>query len=144
MAIDRGAVLDALATRVAALPGMSAGSVVVGVPKSLDKRLSAFVALGGEETVDKTTGNQIQRRARYVVTFGYRVGGADQGAAEGAMADAEDALIAAVYTDRTLGGVCDDARVVGSPDDIVYRALVAQEFRLHAVVVEAIQRQTFG
>jgi hypothetical protein len=129
MALDTGAALAALVALVGALPGLSAGAVVVGIPKALDKRLSAFVALGGGEPFDKTTGGQIERRPRFLVTFGYRVGG-DPGPAEAALADAVDALVAAIYADRTLGGACDSARIVGVPDDIVYRALVAQEFRL--------------
>jgi hypothetical protein len=113
-----------------------------GVPESLSHAQAAYVALGGQDLTEKTTG-QFQRQARYLVVFTSRVKGNEQ-SAERWIAGVIDTLIAVWKADRTLGGTCTSSRLDLTPADTpLYAAFAGQEHRLWPLMVIADQRDTF-
>jgi hypothetical protein len=135
---NTGAVLDAL---VALCTAAGAQTVYRGAPESLTSALSAFVTVAGAEYTDKTTGNNIQRRQRYTVVFGYRVKGQEQ-TAEATLATVADAFTRLFYHDRTLGDLVNDGALDGSiADTPLYQTFAGMEYRLWPLTVSVTQTE---
>lgn len=140
MAFNAKEVLTKLKTIVSGLTGVQA--VYVGVPLSLSHKVCAYITLGGQRPFDKAGGLR-QREQRYRITFAYRVAGAEA-TAEGTIADLLDALEAALYVDRTLGGTVQSLEAdFSAADDPQYADFAAQEFRRYPVVVTVKQSRNY-
>ncbi len=140
MTFDSAAVLTQLKTVVSGLAGLQA--VYVGVPQSLGERVSAYITLGGQRPSDKAGGLR-QRPMNYRIVFAYRVGG-DVESAELAVAALVDALEAALYADRSLGGTVESLEAdFSAADEPRYVAVAGMEFREYPVVVTVKQSRTY-
>ena len=132
-----------LAQLVTILDGIAAiQQVYTGAPESIGPRLSAYVTAGSQVIADKVT-RVLQREARYFIGLAYAVEG-NEGTAETALAAALDALITAVYADRTLAGTVYDARLdFALADTPEYQVFAGMETRVFPVVVITTQRQNY-
>lgn len=134
------ALLDAIVAVVQGLSGMQ-GTVSTGVPESLPTRVSAFVTVGDLTPRRKAT-QLLQREARFRVTLGYRVRGAEA-TAERDLAALVDRFTTALYADPTLGGVATRADLdLAAADSPEYAPIAGQEYRLYPMTVMAAQQQT--
>jgi hypothetical protein len=140
---DSAGVLSALAAMLGGLDGMQ--QVYIGAPESLSKRVSAYVAVGGntQPISDRITGVLSDERA-WFVGFGYRVADAERDA-ELALAAFVDAFARAFYANRTLGGLIQsnprlDFSLTRDPR---YEVRAGQEFRVLPVLVIGTQRETY-
>lgn len=141
MNLNTVAPFEYIVAMVDAIPNLT--KVYRGVPASIDMGSVAYVALLGQAVPERAQG-VLRRRARYMVTFAYKVAGAED-VAEARLAGHADALIVAYYADRTLGGTCDSSEIdLSIPDAPDYRALAGQEYRMFPIVITAIQDHTIG
>jgi hypothetical protein len=131
-----GAMLQAVATMVAGLAGLQQN--YIGVPEALDAQVTAYVTLG--DFTPRPQATQVARReAHIMVTFAYRVAGAEQ-TAEFMIADLVDELTAAVYADRSLGGTSQTAEMDMSMNmSPAYMAVAGSEFRRYVVLIKGLQ-----
>lgn len=139
MAFDTGAVLSRIVTL---LTNAGVQQVYTGAPESLSKRVSAYVAVVGQQVSDKPAG-VLRREARYFVGLGYRVSGAEA-TAETDLATFLDAFLTAFYADREtrLNGTCTNCWLdLSLADDPQYQVTAGQEFRLYPFIVIAVQQQ---
>jgi len=133
-------VATALKTLAENINGVHAATI--GVPETISNRVHAIITAAGQDIGEKTTGT-LSRGARYMVNFAYRLDGAET-TAEEALMDIIDLFQAALFADRTLGGVCTDIRVdVTLPDAPDYQTRAGKEFREFPVMVTAMQRGAF-
>lgn len=144
MAYNALAVANALKTMVAALSGMSAAQVQLGVPLTSGPRLCASVTLGSQPLVRKATG-LVQRSSRFMVTFYYRIdqnaAGSEAAAAETTLMQVVDAFLVALHTDPTIGATCNGNEVdTGLADSPEYMARGNLEYREYPVIVTARQQ----
>ena len=140
MAFNTKAVLTKLQTIVNGLSGVQA--TYIGVPQSIGERVCAYITLGGQRTVDKAAGLR-QREMQYRIVLVYRVGG-DVESAEETIADLLDALEAALYADRTLGGTVESLEAdFSAASDPRYVATAGLEFREYPIVVIVKQSRTY-
>lgn len=140
MAFNTKTVLAKLETIVRGLSGVQA--TYIGVPQSIGERVCAYITLGGQRPFDKAAGLR-QREMQYRVVFSYRVGG-DAQSAEESIADLLDALEAALYTDRALGGTVESLEADFSmASDPRYVATAGMEFREYPVVITVKQSRTY-
>lgn len=148
--MDTPAILAAVQALVQALTGIQ--HVQVGVPDTLPFQVSAYVTCGGQRTEHRTTGTT-RTTARFVVTFGYDVSGAEEGA-ETTLAGLLDALRLAVYGHKTLAaynqtapgtalvkGTDLDLSGADSPD---YAAVAGAEARLYPCVLTVYADESFN
>jgi hypothetical protein len=140
MAFDSAQVLQAIKALAESIPAV--GSVSIGQPENLPRRVTAWVELGPQPVVDRTTGGLMQRDGEYLLVIAYRVKGAEANA-ELDLAATLDELTRAFYADRTLGGVGTngslDFGLAGTGD---YQPIVGQEWRIYPVLVRISQRDT--
>jgi hypothetical protein len=131
-----GAMLQYVATLVGGLAGMQA--TYIGVPESISSRVSAYVTLG--DLTPRPFATQVaQREPQVMVTFAYRVAGAEQ-SAELTIADMVDELTAAIYADRSLGGTSQNAVLSMSMNsNPAYMAVAGAEFRAYYVLITGLQ-----
>lgn len=140
MAFNTKSPLGALVTLVTGLVGVQA--VYKGVPESISHRVSAYVTLGGQRPYDKAAGLR-GREMSYRISFVYRVAGAEA-TAEDAVADLIDALEAALYADRTLGGTVESLEAsFSAADEPRYVPVAGQEFREYPVLVAVKQTRNY-
>lgn len=141
--LNTAAALAALVALVQGLDGMQ-GTVYQGVPESFAAGVSAYVAIGDLSVADKTTGGgrahpHLKVEQDFLVVFGYRVRGSEM-TAEGQVADFKDKLVRALFADRTLGEIVDEASLVsglaGTPQ---YLAFAGSETRLYPLTVRVCQ-----
>lgn len=134
-----GAMLQQVATLVAGLAGVQ--HVYIGVPEAIDSRVSAYVTLG--DLTPQPKANQLAyRNPEVMVTFAYRVAGAEQ-TAELLICDLVDELTAAIYADRTLAGTSQSAEMTMSLNNQPqYMAVAGSEFRRYMVVITGLQTAT--
>ena len=141
MGLNTAGPLNQLKTLVESITGIQ--DVYIGVPENLPKRASAYIALGSQPILLKATG-VAQRDARYQVTFGYRVGGAEA-AAELTIAGWLDAFLQELLDDLTLAGTCEgldfDTSLADAPG---YEKFAGLENRLYPVVVACRQRTNYS
>lgn len=136
MPINSKTTLNYLMTMTDAIPNVT--KVYKGVPESISAGVVAYIALLGQSVPERVQG-VIRRRARYMITFAYRVSGAEE-IAEDKLAENVDDLISAFFADRTLGGTCNNSEIdLSIPDAPDYRALAGQEYRMFPVVITGIQ-----
>lgn len=125
----------------AALTAAGLQDVIVGVPGTIDYKLSAFVTLGGQSAQDQAAG-LVYCDASIRVTFCYRTGG-DVATAETTLADVIDAFKAAFYaarkTDSVLRGMTLDLSLANTPR---YAELAGQEYREWPCVIYGRQEAT--
>lgn len=145
MSLNALAPLDALVTMVTAISGVQ--TVFRGAPESLPTRVSAYVTLGGH-TIDSDEFHGLERVARYLVVFGYRVMGAES-TAEATIAAAVDAFEVAFFAARLAGTglfatattqVEDGGLDVSGADSPEYAVYAGQEYRLYPLLVTVSQR----
>lgn len=133
--------MQQLVTILDAIPAIQ--QIYTGAPESVGPRLAAYVAAASQTIADKAT-NVLQREQRYFIGLTYAVEGSE-GTAEEALADALDALITAVYNDRTLAGAVYDARLdFALADQPTYQVAAGLEVRVYPVMVICTQRQNFA
>lgn len=141
MALNTKAVAQKLVTILAALTGM--GSVQIGAPESWGKRVCAFVSMGGQPLVRKTTGTTA-RDAHYYVVLAYRLDQAES-TAETTLMDLVDAFVAAVEADLTLGGTCKAVDLdLSAGDAPEYQLTAGQEFRQYPIIVSCRQYGSYA
>ena len=141
MAFDSTSPLLALQSLCMALPGVQ--SVYVGVPKNFGTAVGVYITVGAQLIEDKA--NQLlQRRSRYLLTFGYATGGNVQ-AAELALAASADALILALYPLRDQSGhpLRNCELDLSLNDTAEYQTYTGQEYRRFPVVVTVIQQANY-
>lgn len=128
--------LQYIQTLVAGLSGLQ--QTYVGAPESIAARVSAFVTIGDLTPYPKA--NQLaQRNPEVMVTFVYRVAGAEQ-TAELIVCSLVDELTTAVYADRTLGGTSQTAELnMGINREPAYMAIAGSEFRRYVVLITGQQ-----
>jgi len=133
------AMLQAVNGLVAGLAGLQ--QTYIGVPEAIDSRVSAYVTIGNLTPMPKA--NQLAYRdPQVVVTFAYRVAGAEQ-TAELLICDLVDELTAAVYADRTLGGSSQSATMDMTANTTpAYMAVAGSEFRRFVVIITGLQTST--
>jgi hypothetical protein len=126
-AFDLEAMLTKVQTIVTGIAGVQ--QVYVGVPESIGVRVAAYITLGPATPDPKTTGVQYRVEPQVMVTFAYRVAGAEAGA-EVKLAQLVKAFTLALLADRTMGGVTSDLHIdtagAGLPR---YTAVAGSEFR---------------
>lgn len=125
-----------IATLVGSLSGVQ--QVYIGAPESIGARVSAYVTLG--DLTPQPKANQVaSRNPQAMVTFVYKVAGAEQ-TAELIICDLVDALTTAVYADRTLGGTSQSAEMdMGLNNQPAYMATASGEFRRYVVLITGLQ-----
>jgi hypothetical protein len=130
------AMLQYVATLVGTLPGLQ--QVYIGVPESIESKVSAYVTIG--DLTPRPFATQVaQRDPDVMVTFAYRVVGAEQ-TAELLICDLVDALTAAIYADRSLGGTSQNATLsMVANREPRYMAVAGAEFRSYVAVVSGLQ-----
>lgn len=140
MSFNAAAAANALVTVLESLDGM--GAVQIGAPQSLSNKVSAWVALGGQQSIRKAMGIT-QRQTRFYVLFCYRVDENESGA-ELALMDLVDEFLDALHADLTLGGavvdLAADSVVADEPD---YQLRAGREYREYPVVVTITQRSVY-
>lgn len=134
-----GAMLQYVATLVTNLTGIQ--QVFIGVPESIGARVSAYATLG--DLTPRRKANQLAYRdPRVLVTFAYRVQGAEQ-TAELAIGNLVDELTAAIYADESLGGTSQAAEMdMSMNDQPAYMAVAGTEFRRYLVLITGRQTAT--
>lgn len=133
--------LSQLVTIVTGLTGVQ--QVYTGIPESVEKRLCAFVTLGGQDIANKTTGGLMQRMQSYRVVFVYAVEEAEAGA-ELAVAAVIDLLLDALFADRTLNGTLEQMEVDATEADRPEYARVAGvDYRQYPITIRGVQRKTY-
>ena len=142
MAYDTVAPLNRLEAIVAALPGIE--QVYIGVPSSVGPSVIAYITVG-PQVFPKRAGQELQRAARYRVTFAYAVSG-DVAAAERSIAACLDNFIRAILGERALANSV--LRTVEEPDltivaDAEYQNM-PQEFRRYPIDVTVRQFEVFS
>jgi hypothetical protein len=119
--------------------------VYVGVPKSVEGLVAAYVTLGPQQVIDKAN-ELLQRISVYTVTFCYGVE-SDPEQAERAIAAMVDDLILAVYAERDTPGSA--LASLNSLDLTLasgaeYQNIVGQEYRRYPVNITVLQQETLG
>jgi hypothetical protein len=140
--------LQSIKTFLAGLSGIQ--SAHIGAPESFTTRVTAYVCLGSDGTMDHRT--EVQRgEIGYFCAFGYRVQGAEE-AAEIALATAKDDLKQQFTDDRSAGtglfaemttnakSARLDLNLAAIPD---YAPVAGQEFRLYPFMIYLTQENTF-
>jgi hypothetical protein len=140
MAFDAAATAEAI---VDVLEGLTdIGAVQIGAPQSVGPQVSAWVGLGGHQTIRKATG-VTQRETRYYVLFCYRVDGAEA-TAETSLMDLVDEFMEDLHADLTLAGTVVDLRVESpAADEPDYQLRAGKEYREYPAVVTVTQRGTY-
>jgi hypothetical protein len=142
MGFDAGAVLQALKALVESIADI--GSVSIGQPENLPRRVTCWVELGPQPVSDRAAGGLLQRDGEYLIVIAYRVRGGET-VAELDLASTLDELTRAFYADRTLGGVgingSLDFSLAGTGD---YQPIVGQEWRVYPVQVRISQRENLS
>ena len=140
MAFNSKAVADQLVTLLGGVTGVNLARK--GVPESQSVFLEADVTLGGH-TIGRKAQGLTYRDQRYLVTFSYRLAGAES-TAEDALMVAVDDFLEALNADLTLAGTCQgveiDASSADSPD---YQPRAGREFREYPLVIIARQYGTY-
>jgi hypothetical protein len=140
MAYNATAVANALQTILAGLSGM--GAVQIGAPTSIGPQVSAYVTMGSQTTVRKSSGIT-QREGRFFCMLAYRVDGAET-TAETTLMGLVDAFMEALHTDLTLGGVVEDLTADSTAaDEPDYQLRAGREYREYPVMVIVTQRSTY-
>ena len=141
MSYNTKAPAQKLLTIIQGLSGM--GSAQLGVPESWGTKVCAYIGMGSQPTVKKAT-QVIGRDARYFVSFGYRLDGAEA-TAEEAMMDLVDAFLAALYADMTLGDTCKSIEVdTGLADAPEYQLRAGKEYREYPIIITCRQYGTYA
>jgi hypothetical protein len=139
MTWDTRSVLNKLFDYLVELPMLF--EVKKGVPESFEAGVVGYITVAGQVITQKAGPKILQRKARYMIVFAYRVDDASADA-EDTMGQAMDALLVKIYADLTLGGTALNAEVdmtlVDAPE---YRAYAGQDYRVYPVVVVATQQQ---
>jgi hypothetical protein len=141
--------LQSIKTFLAGLSGVQ--SAHIGAPESFTTRVTAYVCLGSDGTMDHRT--EVQRgEVGYFCAFGYRVQGAEE-AAEIALATAKDDLKQQWTDDRTAGtgvfalsttqakGARLDLNLAAIPD---YAPVAGVEYRLWPFMIYVMQENVFS
>lgn len=133
---NAAAMLQYIQTLVAGLSGLQ--QTYIGAPESIATRVNAFVTIG--DTTPRPKANQLaQRNPEVMVTFAYRVAGAEQNA-ELTVCSLVDELTMAVYADRTLGGTSQSAELnMGINREPAYMDIGASEVRRYVVLITGLQ-----
>lgn len=140
MAWDAEAGLDALVALLQSIPGMQ--SVRVGAPETLPTTVTCYVTLGGVRPFDKAL-QLLQRDTNYLITWGYRVAGAEANA-ERKLCEFVDQACEKLYTARKddaspLKGVTVNATLADEPQ---YQAIAGQEVRRYPIIVTIHPQRT--
>lgn len=115
-----------------------------GTPESPEYAIEATVGLGAVRVMDKASGGFMQVEAEIFVSLYYRVGGLET-ATETALATVVQALIQAVMTDRTLGGLANRASVdTGLASQPEYADWGGSEYRRYPLLIVATQTDTIN
>jgi hypothetical protein len=124
-----------LLSKIATLANVTGmGTVYTGVPESLNKSVCAYVTLGGMVTRDQALSVK-ERVVSILVTFAYRVGGAEA-TAETSLAVLVDLFIDAIEADPTLTGSCYEATLdFGMASNAQYITVAGAEYRQYPVTV---------
>lgn len=141
MPFDTTGPLTALKALCVSLPGVQ--SVFVGVPKDFGSRVGVYITVGSQLIVDKA--NQLlQRRARFLLTFGYATGGNVE-AAELALASSVDILVPTIYGLRDESGhpLRNNELDLSLSDTAEYALYTGSEYRRFPVVVTVIQQANY-
>lgn len=137
MAINTLATLDALETLVDGLAAVQ--TTYVGIPNSLDARLSGIVAVAAPALKQKAAG-LVMYTPRFYLGLGYRLVNStavEIKAAERGLATALDQLINALLADRTIDGTVDDIELDFSfANNALYQMFAAQENRLFSISIQ--------
>lgn len=140
---DTHAPLAQLVTILTGLTSVGLGTVYMGVPAQPDKRVCAYVTIGGQEYIEKATGGLAQRTIAYRVVFTYAVSD-DEQAAENALGPIIDAFVNAILADRTLGGTLERLEIDATEADRPqYALMTGDEFRQYPMTIRGDQRQVF-
>ncbi len=141
---DPTAAIARLVTVLDGLSGMQ--SVFTGAPESLDSRVNAYVTLDRWLAPDKATSGLLQHEIDVLVTFGYRVAGAEA-TAETTLAGLVGAFVTAMLTERVsrLNGTVSS---VSLPDfsratEPQYAVVAGTEFRLYPGIVRLTIQEAF-
>ena len=128
-------VLTAIVTLAAACVDVAQA----GVAELPNRRLGASVTLGGGNPRRHATGGAWIRNQNFMVSFSYRVEGAEA-ATETALCNAVDAFTDALISDPTLGGLVNGATADNSlADNPEYSTWTNQERRIYPVLVTVLQ-----
>jgi hypothetical protein len=125
--------MNRLAAILTSLDGMQ--SVKIGVPESLTTTVSSYVTFGGFRVVDIAT-QLLQLEARFLVTFGYRVQGAEA-LAEIKTGQFITTFLEAIFTERrdqnsALYQVGLDVNLADEPQ---YQPLAGSDVRRYPIIV---------
>ena len=133
--------LNRLVTLVTALTGIQ--HVYIGVPEKPANQVCAYITIGGQTVIEKTTGGQAQRTVGYRVVFVYALDG-NESAAELIVADAIDAFMSALLADRTVGGTLERIMIDATEADRPQYALMSgEEFRQYPITIRGDQRNVY-
>ena len=141
MSFDTTGPLDAIKAMCIALPGVQ--SVFVGVPKDFGAAVGVYITVGSQVIEDKA--NQLlQRRARYLLTFGYATGGNVE-AAERAVAASVDIIATTLYGLRDQSGhpLRNTELDLSLSDSAEYALYTGSEYRRFPVVITVIQQTNY-
>lgn len=140
MAFNTSAVATQLVTVLSGLTGM--GAAQIGAPESVGKRVHAYVTMGSQTPVRKTT-ERVDREARYMVMFAYRVDNAET-TAETTLMGLVDDFMQALFADLTLNGTVDSLEVSSlAADEPNYQLRAGKEYREYPVIVSVMQRDAY-
>lgn len=140
MAFDTLSTATAIADLLGSISGIS--TVQFGAPLAIGPKVSAYITIGQQPSDVKTQGTT-WRDAHYFVDLCYRVDDAESDAETSLMA-ALDAIQAAVYADKTLGGIVSNTTIdTGMADEPEYRIRAGREFREYPIVLICRQYGTY-
>lgn len=133
---DAAAMLQRVSTIVQGLAGLQQG--YIGVPESIGARVSAYVTIGDLTPQPQAT-QVAKRNPGVLVTFVYRVAGAEQ-TAELLICALVDELTVEIYADRTLNGTSQNATMdMSMNSQPAYVAVAGSEFRRYLVLITGLQ-----